>query len=352
MEDVLIGLGSNIGNRTAALESALNALANLPQTRLGRVSRFVETRPVGGEGAQGPFLNAAALLETGLPPETLLSQLQRIEAESGRRREKRWGPRTLDLDLLLYGGITIAGEDLTIPHPRMAWRRFVLEPAVEVAPQMIHPTLGWSLSRLLRHLDETQAYVAVAGSIGAGKSSLVRELEKTCSVHPVWEEVDGRRLGEFYADPRARAWEMECHFLARRSEALDHERFTAAGKEWAMSDFWFDQSDAFAEVWLEPEQYEEFHKKWLAIRSCVVTPKLIVCLQALPRTLKAAVEERDRPFESELTAETLGRIQDAVAERLRLPDQGPRLIVHADSDEDAGVEVRAALEGMRKSVAT
>ena len=352
MKNILVGLGSNIGNRRAHLESGLAALANLPQTRLGRVSRFIETDPVGGERPQGAFLNAVALLESAFSPETLLSHFQRIEDESGRRREDRWGPRTLDLDLLLYEDVTVASENLTIPHPRMAWRRFVLEPAVEIAPQMMHPTTGWSLLRLLRHLDETPPYVAIAGSIGAGKSSLAKELVEKCAVQPVWEEVDGRRLGEFYADPKRHAWEMECHLLARRTEVLDRGRFHLEAKEWSISDFWFDQSDAFAEVWLEPEEYGEFHEKWLADRDRVVTPKLIVFLKASPESLQAAVTRRNRLFESTLTGGRLGQIQEAITKRLRLPDQGPRMVLDVESGVDVLAEVEAALEGMRKSVAT
>ena len=99
-------------------------------------------RPIGGPAGQEPFLNAAALLETSLPPAELLARLQRIELHLGRTRETRWAARTLDLDLLLYDNLVLNTPYLTLPHPRMAFRRFVLEPAAEVAPEMAHPRLA------------------------------------------------------------------------------------------------------------------------------------------------------------------------------------------------------------------
>ena len=348
MENILIGLGSNIGKRATNLEAAFDALARLPQTRLVRASHAVETRPVGGTPGQGTFLNAAAMLETSLSPEALLKHLQQIEEGLGRQRDTRWGPRTIDLDILLYGDIHMETEHLTIPHPRMTWRRFVVEPSVEVAPDMVHPELGWTLARLLRHLNETPSYVAVAGSIGAGKSSLVARLAEIGAVRPIWEEIDDHRMTDFYADPRDKGWETECDFLARRAKTLDRSSFSNASKEWAMSDFWFDQSDAFAEVWLDPEQYKRFREKWLAARQRVVTPKLVVVLRAAPETLAASVARRNRPFESGLKAKQLGRIQDTINARLLLPDRGPRLCINVDSEVDLFAEVQAALDGMRK----
>ncbi|MBC7955924.1 MAG: 2-amino-4-hydroxy-6-hydroxymethyldihydropteridine diphosphokinase [Cytophagales bacterium] len=127
-----VGLGANLGDTAAALNGALQALAKLPGTQLLRASAFYRTAPV---DAQGPdYLNAVAALQTTLPPDDLLAQLQRIEAASGRARPYRNAPRTLDLDLLLYGEACIASPTLTVPHPRMHERAFVLAPLTEVAP--------------------------------------------------------------------------------------------------------------------------------------------------------------------------------------------------------------------------
>ncbi len=127
-----VGLGANLGDRDAALQGALKALAALPQTRLIRTSAIYRTAPVDAHGPD--YLNAVAVLQTRLAPDELLSHLQRIELASGRERPYRNAPRTLDLDVLLYGEASIDSPALTVPHPRMHERAFVLIPLAEVAP--------------------------------------------------------------------------------------------------------------------------------------------------------------------------------------------------------------------------
>lgn len=133
MSRAYVGLGSNLGDRRAHLTAALSGLA-----RLGTVvggSPVYETAPI-GRADQGPFENAVVAIETELDPEALLESLLAIEAEAGRERRERWGPRTLDLDILWYDGLTIASEGLTVPHPRIRERRFVLAPLVYLAPEL------------------------------------------------------------------------------------------------------------------------------------------------------------------------------------------------------------------------
>ena len=138
-----IGLGGNVGDVAATLRAALDALDALPGSRIATVSRFRHTAPVGGI-VQDDFLNAVARLDTRLPALDLLHALFAIECAHGRdrSRERRWGPRTLDLDLLLYGNTVIDVPGLCVPHPRMAQRRFVLDPLVEIAPALVVPGLG------------------------------------------------------------------------------------------------------------------------------------------------------------------------------------------------------------------
>ena len=131
---VYIGLGSNQGHPVAQLDLACAALGGLPQSRLWLISPYYVSAPV-GRRAQSPFVNAVAVLETTLAPMALLRALARIEAAHGRRRgRRRWGPRPLDLDLLLYGARRIRTARLTVPHPRLQQRAFVLRPLCEVAP--------------------------------------------------------------------------------------------------------------------------------------------------------------------------------------------------------------------------
>jgi 2-amino-4-hydroxy-6-hydroxymethyldihydropteridine diphosphokinase len=135
-----VGLGSNLGEREATIRRAVELLGERPGIEVLAVSTLRETDPVGYED-QPRFLNGAAALEVGLTPRALLDELLAIERQLGRDRsqEERWGPRTIDLDLLLYGEETVDEPGLTVPHPRLAERQFVLEPLHELEPQLTLP---------------------------------------------------------------------------------------------------------------------------------------------------------------------------------------------------------------------
>ena len=151
MTNAFVGIGSNLGDREATLRRAVELLAAEEGIEVVAVSQLRETEPV-GPVEQGPFLNGAVLVTTQLPPRELLERLLAVEQRLGRVRKERFGPRTIDLDLLVYGEQVIDEPGLTIPHPRLHERRFALDPLAELAPDLVIPGRG-SISALLAKLE-------------------------------------------------------------------------------------------------------------------------------------------------------------------------------------------------------
>jgi len=144
---VFISMGSNLGDRVEMLRRGLDELDQLGETQVVRLSSIYDTEPV-GEVDQPRFLNAVVMIETELEPRVLLWNLLLIERRLGRVRTRRWGPRPLDLDILIYDELVVDEPDLTIPHPLMHERAFVLVPLAELAPGLVHPLLGLTVAEL------------------------------------------------------------------------------------------------------------------------------------------------------------------------------------------------------------
>lgn len=156
MARVYIGIGSNVGDRHAHVDLARQALAALDRTELVAFSPVYETEPV-GPLPQGAYLNAAAALDTELDPYDLLDALRSIEQQTGREpteRREKWGPRTLDLDILLFGDRVLSRDELIVPHPMMHDRWFVLKPLADIAPKAVHPLLEMTVEELLKYVEQ------------------------------------------------------------------------------------------------------------------------------------------------------------------------------------------------------
>jgi 2-amino-4-hydroxy-6-hydroxymethyldihydropteridine diphosphokinase len=352
MAHCLIGLGSNLGNRRETLEAAVAHFELAPSLRLVTKSPWYETAAVGGPPNQPAFLNGAVLLETALEPQALLAVLQRLEIDLGRQRAERWGPRTIDLDLLLYDQLRIETSSLTVPHPQMAWRRFVLQPAAVVAGSMLHPTTGWTLSRLLAHLDAMPPYVAITGSIGTGKSELAQRLAKDTGGRLLAEPFDLEELEAFFTEPTGRAWQMGLKSLGvhARLLAADAQRWSSDRPELTVSDFWFDQSLAFARVWLAATQFAAFRRRWEEARCGVVRPKLIVLLAGASEPLHDRQRWPGRDEERGLSDRQRGELAQAILEQATEPHQGPLLRLDSDDPQARLAEVSAAVAAMEGKV--
>jgi 2-amino-4-hydroxy-6-hydroxymethyldihydropteridine diphosphokinase len=147
-----IGLGANVGDRARNIYTAAALLSQTPGVTLARLSTLLENPSVGGAADAGMFLNAAAEIATTLPAPALLQSLMEIERRLGRQRREKWEPRTIDLDLLLYGTSIVSTQALMVPHPLMHERMFVLAPLAEIAAEAVHPILQMTVGGLLENL--------------------------------------------------------------------------------------------------------------------------------------------------------------------------------------------------------
>ncbi len=164
MPRCLLGIGANLGDPAHQIDAALDQLSGNPHIQLQSISRRWVTQPVGGPEGQPAFVNGAALITTDLSAEALLAVLQAVEMAVGRVRTSRWGARRIDLDILLYDEAIVSRPQLHIPHPWFVARRFALGPAAEIAPDMPHPQLGWTVGQLWRHAESTPPRFALIGS--------------------------------------------------------------------------------------------------------------------------------------------------------------------------------------------
>ena len=180
-EIIFIGFGSNVGDRQDLCDRAIALMNLLPLSQVTAVSSYYETEPIDPDKKLGEnwFYNGVVRLETSLSPTRLLGILQETERSLGRNESNRSGPRTMDFDILLFGQHHIDQPGLTVPHPRLHQRRFVLEPFVEIDPTCRHPTLHRSMKELLEDLDDTSQVKKLAVLPGAKYPSRL-----ACSVLP------------------------------------------------------------------------------------------------------------------------------------------------------------------------
>ena len=161
---VYIGFGSNIGNRLKHIQNAIHALSKTEGIVLQKTSSVYKTDPVGYE-AQAQFLNGAASIQTSLSPLSFLHTLKDTETVIGRQHRIHWGPREIDLDLLIYGDLCLQTEKLVVPHPEMHLRRFVLVPLGEIALNLVHPVFQESIQTLLERLEDDKSVLKKEGCI-------------------------------------------------------------------------------------------------------------------------------------------------------------------------------------------
>jgi 2-amino-4-hydroxy-6-hydroxymethyldihydropteridine diphosphokinase len=340
----LLGLGSNLGDRTRNLDLAVDAIGVHASIDVDAVSRYHATVPIGGPQGQGEFLNAVLRLRTALSPEELMRHLLDVEHRLGRRRTQRWGPRTIDLDVLLFGQHQRKTPDLRIPHPRMAFRRFVLQPAVEIAAEMVHPEIDWTIARLLEHLDAAPPYIAVAGLPKAGKTHLAAAVSDRCGVKLITDPLATLEKGPARDGGRDDST-MDWDVLDVRSRVL-RRGGPADGLAESISDFWIEQTRAYAETWLSDAEQVRYRGDHAETVRHVVPPKLLVLLELAPCESLSRLRKFE-PAAEGWDERRLEMLQRQLEDLACAPRRQPLLRVAAETPSQAVDDVLAAIETMR-----
>ncbi|NDC63205.1 MAG: 2-amino-4-hydroxy-6-hydroxymethyldihydropteridine diphosphokinase [Planctomycetia bacterium] len=370
MARCLIGCGSNIGRRREQLDRAFELLRFMPGIDLVRVSRYRETKPIGGPVGQPPFLNGACLLETDLTPHELMGMLAAVENTLHRERIDRWGPRSIDLDLLIYDDVVMESEVLTLPHPRMSTRRFVLEPAAEIAADMEHPLARCSLEELLDNISQPRLHVAVAGVPGSGAPEVAAAIADAAIARLIHAPAP---LPPSSPSPRDSDRGMADEWPA----ALESCAAALAVDGWpadphvTVADFWLETLRLAAADALSAADHVRFEAEFQQAAAGTVAPHVVVLLHVPPEVLEERVAFRSRravpatDLFADLPAATacasprqsvapLVRLQERLVCRLqRRPEASlaaapPRAVVQIDASDlvRATEEAVAAVEAM------
>lgn len=312
MTDCLIGLGANLNHPARQLVSAVEQIASLSDVESRAVSDWHISPAVGGPSGQGDYLNGVMRIRTSRSPIDVLHALQRVEQTAGRKRsDTRWIARTLDLDLLLQGQTQLDTAELTLPHPRMLVRQFVLQPAAQVAPDFVHPDCGWPIGRLASHLRYAVPLVALVGPSWPRRDMLLRQIADRMHVRRIDLELPSADS----TGPHSRG-SLEWRRLAE--EQLFAQCWTQLPDP-VICSFW---PDEFAETREGSSQLRPFPQ-----------PKVLMHVAA--DSPRAGTDSTDHPC------------QPVSFEQIRNRFDGPIFRIQATSSELAVEECVAALQAMQ-----
>jgi 2-amino-4-hydroxy-6-hydroxymethyldihydropteridine diphosphokinase len=311
---VYIGLGSNLGDRKHNIETSLEKLNSFDGIDLLRVSGFLETAPLGGLD-QPKYLNAVAEIKTSLTVQRLFERIIETEDSLKRMRGKKWTSRTIDLDILLFGDTVLNTAGLTIPHPQMHLRSFVLSCLCELNPSLVHPVLGESVGVLAKRLGGQDYYldanvpqlVSIAGVIGVGKTTLAERLSGLFGCEIILEPYDTNPyMPEVYAGRKELALDSQLYFLNHRLEQLNRNNLKSG--RLCISDYVFDKDPIYAELMLDEKQLAEYRKSYFRDVQKILKPVLAIYLTDTVENCLRRIHRRNRPYEQRIEAEFLEKL--------------------------------------------
>ena len=303
---VYVGLGSNLGDREGYIDKALKMIAEAEQMEFCRVSDIIETVALAST-EQPRFLNAVAELKTSLSAHELHKTLSDIESALGRARRGQWWPRTIDLDLLLFGNEILESPDLTIPHPQMHLRSFVLKCLCQLNGEMLHPVMKVSLNELNARLNscdfsldpDKPQLISIAGIIGVGKTTLAEKLTDRFGCEVILEPYDENPfLPDVYAGEKKLALDSELYFLTSRAKQLDADKLESGLI--CISDYVFGKELLYARRLLDAQQlalYQEIHPPFA---EQVASPVLVIYMRDSEQNCLDRIHSRNRPYEQQI----------------------------------------------------
>jgi len=306
-----IGLGSNLGDREKSVKRAVKILGETEGIEVIRVSDIIETNPL-GQANQPKYLNAAAEIETNLSAEDFHKRLVEIETSLSREKREKWAPRIIDLDLLLFGGDVINHPDLTVPHPQMHLRSFVLKGLCQLNPELVHPVINESMNELAVRLNDADfvlnpkvpQLVSIAGIIGVGKTTLAEKLSKLLGCKLQLEAYDTNPfMPEVYAGKKELALDSQLYFLTSRTVQLNPDILEPG--QIAISDYIFDKELIYARGLLSARQLSLYEKIYPPFAARVSSPVLVIYLQDSTENCLERIHRRNRPYEQKIEMQFL-----------------------------------------------
>ena len=306
-----MSLGSNLGDRESAIRESLKMLGEVPEIELTRVSEIIETAPL-GQASQPKYLNGVAEIKTTLSAEELHKKTAEIEKSLGRIREKKWDARIIDLDILLFGEEVINSSELTVPHPQMHLRSFVMRGLSELCPKLVHPVIKESMEELVSRLggadfvvDANRAQlVSIAGVIGVGKTTLTEKLTEVLGGRTLLEAYDTNPfMPAVYAGDTEMALDSQLYFLASRVGQLNHNILKPG--ELAISDYIFDKELIYAKHLLDEEQLPLYRKIYQLVCAKISQPALAIYMTDTVEKCLERIHSRNRPYEQKIEPQFL-----------------------------------------------
>ena len=350
-----ISIGSNIGDRLKNIQSSIDLIHSRIASIL-TLSSIYETESIGFEGDD--FLNICATFNSFKSPYYIMNELLEIETLLGRYRskEKKYVSRIIDIDILLVEDMVINSEELKIPHLEICNRKFVLEPLLEIDPNLIHPISKISFKEIFSSFKTNQKvqkkdlclenpahltnitnynYIAVEGNIGSGKTSLSKLISSDFNTKLMLERfIDNPFLAKFYENPKDFAFKLEMSFLADRyqqtSEDLSQLNFFSQN---IISDYDIHKSLIFSKINLNSDEYNLYRKLFYSLYRSIVKPDLIIFLNQTIENLKTNIKKRGRDYESTISADYLKKINQSYSEFFKSrPDLNVKFIDVSEMD--------------------